>query len=77
MSKWPSGKILGGSTHLNYMIHLEGDVNDYKSWKDPRSNEWDENDINYYFTKSKKCFSNRQSKFNIMLIELIIFNLHK
>ncbi|EEB18074.1 glucose dehydrogenase, putative [Pediculus humanus corporis] len=65
VSKWPSGKILGGSTHLNYMIHLEGDVNDYKSWKDPHSNDWDENDINYYFTKSKKCFSNRQCKFKI------------
>ncbi|XP_014225369.1 glucose dehydrogenase [FAD, quinone]-like [Trichogramma pretiosum] len=31
-SAWSAGKILGGSSRLNYMIHSEGHPDDYKSW---------------------------------------------
>ncbi|KAK6628678.1 hypothetical protein RUM43_002493 [Polyplax serrata] len=55
VSKWPSGKILGGSTHLNYMIYLKGDIRDYETWESPESHDWSFADINFYFEKSRKC----------------------
>lgn len=31
-SIWAAGKILGGSSKLNYMAHLRGHPQDYESW---------------------------------------------
>lgn len=31
-SLWTAGKIMGGSSRLNYMVHLQGHHDDYKSW---------------------------------------------
>lgn len=31
-SKWPRGKVLGGSSRLNYMVYLRGHENDFLTW---------------------------------------------
>lgn len=53
VSRWPAGKILGGSTHVNFMLYVEGHEKDFISWKNPASNDWSYDDITYYFKKAK------------------------
>lgn len=48
VSNWPMGRIVGGSSKLNYMIYLEGHQNDFKEW----------NDSAHYFKKSGLYKSN-------------------
>jgi choline dehydrogenase len=31
-SIWSAGKILGGSSRLNYMVYVQGHPDDYESW---------------------------------------------
>lgn len=47
-SRWPMGKILGGTSRLNYMIYLRGHPMDYESWP-----QWSWHDSLYYFKKSE------------------------
>lgn len=53
ISKWPAGKVLGGTTHLNSMIHVRGHYNDFVTWKDSASDNWNYNDILFYFDKAE------------------------
>lgn len=48
-SFWPRGKIMGGSSVLNYMIYVRGNPNDYNRWPDG----WKWNDTFPYFLKSE------------------------
>lgn len=49
VSRWPMGKILGGTSRLNYMIYLRGHPTDFDSWPG-----WSWADVLYYFKRSEQ-----------------------
>ncbi|XP_045539340.1 glucose dehydrogenase [FAD, quinone]-like [Papilio machaon] len=48
---WPRGKVVGGSSVLNYMIYTRGASNDYNKWKQMGNEGWGWDDVLPYFKK--------------------------
>nr|XP_018903218.1 PREDICTED: glucose dehydrogenase [FAD, quinone]-like [Bemisia tabaci] len=51
--KWPSGKVIGGSSRLNFNVYLRGHRKDFDSWSPRNSSEWSYDDLLPYFKKSE------------------------
>lgn len=45
--------MLGGTSHLNYMLYVPGHISDYETWKDPFSDDWSSKDVRFYFKKAE------------------------
>lgn len=52
-SRWPRGRVLGGSSVLNYMLYVRGNKRDYNRWAAEGAHGWSWPDVFPYFLKSE------------------------
>ena len=68
---WPSGKMIGGSSNLNFMQYVRGNRHDYDIWASSGSAGWSYEDVLPYFLKSednRNSNLSKTSRFNFGLL---------
>ena len=63
VSSWPRGRVLGGSSMLNYMLYVRGHSGDYDEWRDELGLEgWGYDEVLHYFKKAENMESEIEDK---------------
>lgn len=52
---WPRGKIMGGTSVINYLVYTRGNAKDYDDWERAGNPGWGFRDVLKYFKKSEKA----------------------
>ncbi|GIY18718.1 glucose dehydrogenase [Caerostris extrusa] len=52
-SSWPRGKVLGGSSVLNYLLHMWGAKSDFDNLWNSEGSGWDFESVHGYFKRSE------------------------
>lgn len=51
--KWPKGKVLGGSSSINGLLYVRGQVEDYDGWAQLGCRGWSYDDVLPYFRRAQ------------------------
>lgn len=69
---WPRGRVLGGSSELNFMVYMRGNPRDYDNWASlSGDDQWRYENVLPYFKKSenyKGNWPNRKKKLKLLII---------
>ncbi|KAG5900287.1 hypothetical protein JTB14_000814 [Gonioctena quinquepunctata] len=57
---WPHGRALGGSSVINYMLHVRGHPRDYDQWASMGNPGWSYEEVLPYFKKSEDAAMTRE-----------------